>query len=106
MNDVLDLSRIEAGKLALDMQRCNIVSVLAEVASAMRPRAVQHGISLSLDYPGPMPETILSDGTRLRQALVNIVGNAIKFTEKGGVRIVASLAPHLCGDQPACKLTS
>ena len=104
INDVLDLSKIEAGKLALDMQSCNIVSLLAEVASAMRPRAVQRGISLSLDYAGPMPETILSDGTRLRQAIVNMVGNAIKFTEKGGVRIAASFLPRSCGDQPAVQI--
>ncbi len=104
INDVLDLSKIEAGKLALDVRRCSILSLLAEVASAMRPRAVQRGISLSLDYTGPMPETILTDGTRLRQAIINIVGNAVKFTEKGGVRIVASFAPHLCGDQPAVQI--
>ena len=104
MNDVLDLSKIEAGKLALDMQRCSIVSLLAEVASVMRPRAAQRGISLSLDYAGAMPETILTDGARLRQAVVNVVGNAVKFTEKGGVRIVASFSPNSCGDQPAVQI--
>ncbi len=104
INNVLDLSKMEAGKLALDMRRCNVVSLLAEVASAMRPRAIQRGISLSLDYAGAMPETVLTDGTRLRQAIVNIVGNAVKFTEKGGVRIVASLVPHSRGDQPAVQI--
>jgi PAS domain S-box-containing protein len=104
INDVLDLSKIEAGKLALDMQRCNILALLAEVASAMRPRAMQRGISLSLDYAGAMPETILTDGTRLRQAIINIVGNAVKFTEKGGVRIVASFAQDWCGDQPDVQI--
>jgi PAS domain S-box-containing protein len=104
IDNVLDLSRIEAGKLALDMQRCSILSLLAEVASVMRSRAVQRGISLSLDYAGAMPETILTDGTRLRQAIVNIVGNAVKFTEKGGVRIVASFVPNSCEDQPAVQI--
>ncbi len=104
INDVLDLSKIETGKLALDMQRCSIVSLLAEVASVMRPRAVQRGISLSLDYAGAMPETTLTDGARLRQAVVNVVGNAVKFTEKGGVRIVASFSPNSCGNQPAVQI--
>ena len=104
INNVLDLSKIEAGKLALDMQQCSIMSLLAEVASVMRPRAAQHGISLSLEYAGAMPETILTDAARLRQAVINVVGNAIKFTERGGVRIAASFSPNLCGDQPAVQI--
>lgn len=104
ISDVLDLSKIEAGKLALDMQRCNVLTLLADVASAMRPRAVQRGISLSLDYVGPMPDTILTDGNRLRQAIVNVVGNAVKFTEQGEVRITASFSPTCCGDQPAVRI--
>jgi PAS domain S-box-containing protein len=104
IDDVLDLSKIEAGKLALDMQRCSVLSLLADVAGTMRPRAEQRGISLSVEYASAMPETILTDGARLRQAMINLVGNAVKFTEKGSVRIVVSFVPLWCGDQPAVQI--
>jgi PAS domain S-box-containing protein len=90
INDILDLSKIEAGKLAVDMRRCSVVSLLADVASVVRPRAEQQGISLTVEYSGEMPETIYTDGSRLRQAVVNLAGNAVKFTKRGSVRIVAS----------------
>jgi PAS domain S-box-containing protein len=93
INDILDLSKIEAGKLSPDVRRCSVVAILADVASTSRPRAEQRGISLSVEYPGELPETILTDGPRVRQALVNLVGNAVKFTEKGSVRVVASFVP-------------
>jgi PAS domain S-box-containing protein len=104
INDILDLSKIEAGKLTLDMRRCNMVALLADVASVVRPRAEQRGISLSVEYPGVLPETILTDGPRLRQAVINLVGNAVKFTKKGGVRVVTSFLPDFCGDQPAVRI--
>jgi PAS domain S-box-containing protein len=93
INDILDLSKIEAGKMTLDMGRCNVVVLLGDIASMFRPRARQRGILFELEFAGPLPETIETDVARLRQAIVNLVGNAIKFTEKGSVRIVASLEP-------------
>ena len=95
INDILDLSKIEAGKMSLDIGRCNVVSLLADVASIVRPRAEQHGVSFSVEYPGEIPETILTDGARLRQAIINLAGNAVKFTEQGSVRIVASFLRRL-----------
>ena len=103
INDVLDLSKIEAGKLALQMQPCSVVSLVADVASTMRPRADQRGIPLIVDYPGKVPETILTDGARLRQALVNLVGNAVKFTEQGEVRIVVTFLAAWRNGAPAVK---
>ena len=84
IDDILDLSKIEAGKLlsSRPMLPCRIV---AEVASLMRVRATAKGLSLDAEFDGPIPETIESDPTRLRQILLNLVGNAIKFTEAGGV---------------------
>jgi len=93
INDILDLSKIEAGKIAIEMGRCSLTAVVADVASMMRPRAQQRGISLGVEYAGELPETILTDAARLRQALVNLVGNAVKFTEHGSVRIVVSFLP-------------
>jgi PAS domain S-box-containing protein len=104
INDILDLSKIEAGRLALDMQRCSVVALLAEVASVVRPRTEQRGVLFKVDYAGPMPETILTDGVRLRQALINLAGNAAKFTEQGSVRLVASLLPEWRDNQPAVRI--
>jgi CheY-like chemotaxis protein len=88
---VLDVSKIEAGKLVLDPRPCGVQAIIAEVSSTMRARALQRGITLSVQYPGPLPEAILADDARLRQALTNLVANAVKFTEAGSVRIVTRL---------------
>jgi len=104
INDILDLSKIEAGKMSMNIGRCSLVSLLSDVASVMRPRAEQRGIQLAIEYAGPMPETILTDGIRLRQAIINLVSNAIKFTEHGSVRITTSFLNDFCGDQPAVKI--
>jgi len=104
INDILDLSKIEAGKLALDVRPCSVVSLLADVASVVRPRAEQQGVSLAVEYPGELPETILTDGARLRQAVVNLAGNAVKFTERGNVRIVASFLDEWRDGRPAVKI--
>ena len=104
INDILDLSRIEAGKLTAETQPSSIPSVVADVVSAMRVRAEQKGISLSVEYAGELPETILTDAARLRQALVNLLGNAIKFTEDGGVRTVVTFLPDWRGQEPAVQI--
>jgi PAS domain S-box-containing protein len=104
INDILDLSKIEAGKLAIDIRRCSVVSLLADVASVVRPRAEQHGISLTVEYRTEMPETILTDGNRLRQAIINLAGNAVKFTEQGSVRIVASFLSDGGNGKPAVQI--
>jgi signal transduction histidine kinase/CheY-like chemotaxis protein/HPt (histidine-containing phosphotransfer) domain-containing protein len=104
INDILDLSRIEAGKLTIEIGRCGLAVLLADVAGTMRPRAHERGIALSVEYRGELPETIATDGTRLRQALCNLVGNAVKFTERGAVRIVASFVPDWPGGGPAVRI--
>jgi PAS domain S-box-containing protein len=104
INDILDLSKIEAGRLSPDIRRHSVVAILADVVSVVRPRAEQRGITLAIEYPGELPETILTDGPRFRQAVLNLVSNAVKFTEKGGVRIVASFVRDFCGDQPAVRI--
>ncbi len=103
INDILDLSKIEAGKFTLDLRQCSLVSLLADVASVVRPRAKQRGISLSVEYETELPETIVTDSARLRQALINLAGNAVKFTQQGSVRIVTSLLPNWQG-QPAVRV--
>ncbi|HOW73579.1 MAG TPA: ATP-binding protein [Phycisphaerae bacterium] len=88
INDILDLSRVEAGKMAVEHIACNLRAIIEEVASTMRVRAEAKQLAYNTEYMGAIPETIQSDPGRLRQILINLVANAIKFTEVGGVRVV------------------
>jgi PAS domain S-box-containing protein len=91
INDILDFSKIEAGKLELEIRECSPYQLMNEVVNVLRMKAEQQSLSLSINLRGAIPETIQADPTRLRQILMNLVGNAIKFTADGGVRIVASM---------------
>jgi PAS domain S-box-containing protein len=88
INDILDLSKIEAGRLDIERITCSPMNVVADVASLMGVRANAKGLPLEIEYASAIPESILCDPTRLRQILINLVGNAIKFTETGSVRLV------------------
>lgn len=91
INDILDLSKIESGKLEIEQIKCSPCQILSEVASLMRVRTTAKGLPLEIEFDGEIPERIRSDPTRLRQILINLVGNAVKFTEAGKIRIVARL---------------
>lgn len=91
INDMLDLSKIDAGKFDVERIRCSPIQVLEDVRSLLSVRAIAKGLDLKVIHEGALPETIESDPTRLRQILINLVGNAIKFTETGSVRVVARL---------------
>jgi Amt family ammonium transporter len=91
MNDILDLSKIEAGKMTLEQVECSPIVLVSEVAEFMRPRATAKGLAFDVEWRGALPEQITTDPTRLRQILLNLVSNAIKFTERGSVRMVVSL---------------
>jgi signal transduction histidine kinase/AmiR/NasT family two-component response regulator len=99
INDILDISKIEAGKLEMELTPWSPRQVVADVVSLMHVRAAAKGVTLRDEYQGSLPETILTDPARLRQILINLVGNAIKFTVSGGVRIVTKLL-HDPRDQP------
>jgi two-component system CheB/CheR fusion protein len=104
INDILDLSKIEAGRLDVERIRCSPVRAVEEVATLMRERALAKWISLEVDYRGPVPESIESDPVRLRQILINLVGNAVKFTEQGGVRLVVELETAPGSHPPRLRL--
>ncbi|HVS70775.1 MAG TPA: ATP-binding protein [Phycisphaerae bacterium] len=87
INDILDLSKIEAGRLRIETVECRLPDLLADVDSLMRPRAAAKQIDFSLAYETPVPERLLTDPTRLRQILINLLSNAVKFTERGSVRL-------------------
>jgi signal transduction histidine kinase/HPt (histidine-containing phosphotransfer) domain-containing protein len=85
IDDILDLSKIEAGKMALEHISCSPQRVIADVISLLRVPALAKALSLQVVYATPVPDLILSDPTKLRQILMNLVSNAVKFTSKGGV---------------------
>ena len=100
INDILDISKIEAGKMTVERIDCSPCQLVSEVASLMRARAWPKNLSLQVAYQGPIPKTIHSDPTRLRQILINLLGNAVKFTELGGVRLVVRLLDPPAAPQP------
>jgi signal transduction histidine kinase/HPt (histidine-containing phosphotransfer) domain-containing protein/ActR/RegA family two-component response regulator len=104
INDILDLSKIEAGKMDVNLGPCHLPSTVAEVASMMRPRAEQRANSLEVCYRGPLPEIIHTDAGKVRQVLVNLVGNAVKFTEQGSIRIAVAFLPQWRPQQPAVSV--
>jgi PAS domain S-box-containing protein len=93
IDDILDLSKIEAGHMDFEQIRCSPHQIIIEVLSVLRVRAQEKGLSLECRWTSGVPETILTDPARLRQLLMNLVANAIKFTDVGGVRLLATIAP-------------
>lgn len=87
LSDILDFSKVEAGKVELVEHEFALAQSLAETLQVMRFRAQQKGIELRWRISPEVPERVLGDATRLRQVLVNLVGNAIKFTEQGEVTV-------------------
>ncbi len=91
INDILDLSKVESGRLEIEKSRFAPHLSIHEVVQVLGVRAREKGITLAFVPQGPIPETIHSDPARLRQIVTNLVGNAIKFTQQGGVSVVARL---------------
>jgi CheY-like chemotaxis protein len=85
INDILDFSKIEAGRLQLDPAPFNLRELLGDAMKALGVRAQQKGFELSVHVHADVPNVVVGDSARLRQVLVNLVGNAVKFTERGGV---------------------
>jgi signal transduction histidine kinase/ActR/RegA family two-component response regulator len=93
INDILDLSRIEAGKLELERTPVCTRRLLGDVLDLLSQRALERNIRLSAEIEGQIPQQITTDPTRLKQALVNLAGNSVKFTQRGGVRLVVACEP-------------
>lgn len=88
VDDVLDFASIESGEMIAERADCRADSIVDSVVTMMRPRAAEKGLSLEVDYQCPLQQTIRTDPIRLRQILVNLVGNAVKFTQQGRVSVV------------------
>ncbi len=102
INDILDLSQVEAGKMRVDVERCDPVRIADEVVSLLRTQAERKGLSLDVACEGRLPATIESDPARLRQILFNLLGNAVKFTESGGVQVRLELV-EAAGGEPRLR---
>jgi two-component system sensor histidine kinase/response regulator len=104
LNDILDLSKIEAGMLHIDAIEFDVRDTVERTARAMAVHAHQKGLELACHISANVPQKLIGDPARLRQVLVNLAGNAIKFTEQGEVviRLLAQRVPQKDGD--ACRL--
>ncbi|MDX2114798.1 MAG: ATP-binding protein [Planctomycetota bacterium] len=87
IDDILDLSKIEAERMTLEKVPCSPVAIVEDVASLLGVRAKERGLELKVEHRWPLPASIRCDPLRLRQIIMNLVSNGIKFTERGGVTI-------------------
>jgi len=99
INDILDFSKIEAGKLVVEQVAFNLPKTVTDTVNTLSLRARQKGLKLSCDIARDVPACVIGDPTRLRQVLLNLLGNAVKFTEQGEVTL--SLAIHARTDTTA-----
>ena len=107
LDDILDLSKLEAGRVTVERVPCSPHRILEDTTSSLACRATGKGLAIGTEYRGPIPETISTDPTRLRQILTNLIGNAIKYTESGEVRVVLQLEdpPDAAGPQLRFEVT-
>ncbi|MEE2732223.1 MAG: response regulator [Pseudomonadota bacterium] len=104
LNDVLDLSKIEAGKLEMESHPVDLQRLLSDVYQLLRVRADDKNIALRFELPPTLPEEVKTDPTRLRQILLNLLGNAIKFTHEGEVRLQVSVEEQMEVSSLGCKV--
>jgi PAS domain S-box-containing protein len=94
IDDILDLSKVEAGHLEVEKTNLVLWDLMRNIETLFKLKAEAKGLKLVIEAKGPVPEKIKSDPTRLRQVLLNIVGNAIKFTSQGEVKITIQMRPN------------
>jgi PAS domain S-box-containing protein len=87
INDILDLSKVEAGQMKVERISCDLPALVSEVISLMRPRAAEKRLTFGVTFQGAIPRLIQTDPLRFRQILVNLLGNAVKFTESGSINV-------------------
>ena len=102
LNDILDLSKIEAGKIEIRRQTLNTKKLIDEVQTLMELRAAEEGVPLAFEWQAEVPEKFTADEVRVRQVLVNLIGNALKFTDEGQVRVEVSMDRE--SNPPALKI--
>lgn len=105
LNDILDLSKIEAGKMVLERIPFDIRALIDEAVRAHRPRATHKGITVSVDVAHDVPRRITADPLRIRQILSNLLSNAMKFTERGSVKVRVLRLPQTSGHELAFEVS-
>jgi len=98
VDDILDLSKVEAGKIDFERIPCSLSVIMRNLELLLGHKAKEKGIYLQVNSQGSVPDTIVSDPTRLQQILINVIGNAIKFTSRGGVDVIVR-GQHLPGSR-------
>jgi signal transduction histidine kinase len=86
-DDVLDLSKIEAGRITIESSAFDLRDIVEDIAKMLEPMAKRNGVDLFSDYPSDTPRFFVGDGGRIRQVILNLVGNAVKFTSAGHIRV-------------------
>lgn len=99
INDILDLSKIEAGKMVVQRAPCSPIKLVSDVVNLMKVRADEKGLPIQVIVKTEIPTSIQSDMVRLRQILMNLLGNAVKFTESGSIQVILS-CPNMAADNP------
>jgi PAS domain S-box-containing protein len=90
INDVLDISKIEAGRLELNLQACDLIKLLQEIGEMISVRALSSQLNFKLEISAATPQYVKTDSGKLRQILINLLGNAVKFTKQGEVSLRAT----------------
>jgi signal transduction histidine kinase/CheY-like chemotaxis protein/HPt (histidine-containing phosphotransfer) domain-containing protein len=93
INDILDISKIEAGKMTIELIDCDLPNLVTDVISMIRPRALEKQLAFKLLFEGSIPRTIRTNPVRLKQILMNLLGNAVKFTAHGAVTLRVQCEP-------------
>lgn len=110
VDEILDLAKIEAGKLTIQLASVSLINELAEILLPLRVQAQAKGLEFKLNFYGPLPKTLLTDTSRWRQILNNIIGNAVKFTDHGEITVNFSITrEHLLScavSDTGCGLTA
>lgn len=100
LNDILDFSKIDAGHLSMRIASIGLRQTVEDAVSTLRPKAQEKGLELTCELSAGLPEFLMGDAARLRQILLNLVGNAVKFTETGSVRVRVERAATQCAGVP------
>ncbi|MBF0392685.1 MAG: response regulator [Alphaproteobacteria bacterium] len=98
LNDILDFSKLEVGRIGFEAVNFDLHRTIAGVVGLMSSRAQENTISLESSINPDLPRWLVGDAARLRQVLLNLIGNAIKFTERGGIRVLAEAMPPVPGE--------
>ena len=101
INDILEFSKLEAGKMNIDIASCNLPTLIEDIRTMIEPGARSKGLEFRVQTDPRLPETIFTDSLRLKQCLVNLIGNAVKFTDTGHVALYAAMEEQ--GGQPRIR---